>query len=59
MRTVRAGPLAETASCSNGALNGIVALAVQTDAEQRAEPLLGVQQIRQPDLGVHLLNFPW
>lgn len=43
MRTVRAGPLAEAASSSNGALNGIVALAVQTDAEQRAEPLLGVQ----------------
>lgn len=30
---------------------------VQTDAEQRTEPLFRVQPVRQPDLRVHLLHF--
>lgn len=50
------GAVAAPPCCEDGPLNWNVALSVQAHAEQGAEPLLGVEQVRQPDLRVHLLH---
>lgn len=43
---------------SNALLFSVPHPTVQEDAEQGAQPLLRIQQVGQPDLGVHLHHLP-